>query len=357
MKFRQLFNVFKKLRSAGTAKAALKTPLHPHTQLTKADAPPVSPNRTPAATPIKRVKFSKEFVQNHSPLDFNLTEALKLRAEGWSNGRIARKMNNVSVWTVRRRLMAYDAAQMPKPAPAAEAPQQAEDNKKVAETKPIHNQNTIETKPVPVTVPLPVTNLAELRNQPDTTNVFIVRPESVKYGLGSEQPCIGFDIWHDEYRLLDMFQKPSKFWILVNAEDGSAVNRRWLESIAADIWLYERCSVLRIEHGGVLSVLQARYDTQHRYPWQSCGSKLADEIFETVFNFVQCPQPNHHELLAALTKDATNTTVPIMDNQEWGAGWSANEPLPPRARYDDRPRNNEGAGGLVGMDDGTNYGK
>src|SRR5450759_1565047 len=50
-------------------------------------------------------------------LDFNLPEALRLRAIGWSCRRIARQMNNVSRETVRTRLLEYDERMKPVQSP------------------------------------------------------------------------------------------------------------------------------------------------------------------------------------------------------------------------------------------------
>jgi hypothetical protein len=375
MKFTRLFNVFKRLRNIGTIKSehtpSITTVEH-KTAVRK--SPPVSAvtaNAT-ARTTVKRAKFAKEFIQNQSSLDFNLTEALRLRALGWGNRKIARKMNGVSRETVRKRLRDYDAAQVkaakPKPIPAAPQHEQQQSSNNQIETASNSNRNQSETKPVTLKVPPPVTNLAELtarrqarglENYPlNMTQVFIVRPEHVKYGLGSEQPCIGFNAWHPEYRMLEIFQTPVKFWVLVNAEDGAAVNRSWLDSIAADIWLYERCKVLRIEHGCVLSVFQARFGTHRRYPGQAYGARLADDTFEGQFNFEPMPLRSHVQELDALSKDAVPTAVPVAYSG-YGNGWTAQQPMPPQASLwdDPRPQRSEGAGGLAGQDDGTNYGK
>jgi predicted DNA-binding protein (UPF0251 family) len=88
---------------------------------------PLTPNESPISPPVATPKRN---VGGRPSVDFNLVEALRLRDMGWSNRKIARKMNNVSKDTVRNRLMEYDArkqAKQPKPpipatAPALKAP-------------------------------------------------------------------------------------------------------------------------------------------------------------------------------------------------------------------------------------------
>jgi hypothetical protein len=98
----RIFNAFKRLRSKVTEQTGHITGVCTVGAARAAVQPPDLP-------PTKRaVKFSKAFLQNQQPLDFNLTEALRLRSRGWGNQRIARTMNNVSRETVRQRLRKYD---------------------------------------------------------------------------------------------------------------------------------------------------------------------------------------------------------------------------------------------------------
>jgi hypothetical protein len=190
----------------------------------------------------------------------------------------------------------------------------------------------------------------------DLTHVFIVRPEQVKYGLGSEQPCIGFERWHDAYRTLEIFQPPTKFYVLVVAEDGEAVNRAWLDGLASDVWFRERCLVHRIRQGGVLQVVQSRYSAHRQYPERAYGAKCADEAFERWHKFEPMPQHNHVQELDALSKDAVLPPKP-QETSPYSTGWTAQAPLPPQATYDfDRPRRQEAAGGLaIGGGDDDNW--
>jgi hypothetical protein len=369
MNFTRLFNVFKRLRDLGTAKGEHTLSITTVEHKTAVRKSPAQSAVTANATARTPIKFSKEFLQNHQPLDFNLTEALRLRAEGWSNRKIARKMNNVSRETVRVRLREYDAAQVKavttKPIPAAPKPAPPAVTQSVPAPSPV---TPVATRAIVTpSAPSPITNFDELAARwkaryggkfpLDLTHFFIVRSPHVQFGLGSEQPVIGIDRWHSEYRTLGMFQPPTKFWVLVNAEDGSQINRAWLSSIAADVWLRERCMVARITHG-LLSVFQSRYSAHRQYPPQAFGKALADDTFERQFKFEPMPLHSHHELLVALAKDAVPPEVPqIMSS--YSTGWTATAPLPPQAGWidDSTSRRQEAAGGLAGQDDGTNYGK
>ena len=100
MKFGRFFNVFKRVRRNVPTKAAPKSR---HNSLDTASHTAVSTDLPPAK---RAVHWSKEFIKNHSRLDFDLTEAVRLRAEGYGYGRIARQMNNVSRETVVNRVSA-----------------------------------------------------------------------------------------------------------------------------------------------------------------------------------------------------------------------------------------------------------
>jgi hypothetical protein len=136
MKFQRLFNVFKRLRDIGTAESEHRvsiTTVEHKVAVKKSPALPSVTANAPTRMPVKpeRVKFSKEFIQNQTALNFNLVEALRLRELGWGNAKIARQMNGVSRETVRKRLRDYDAAQVravtpkPKPIPPIEPPKPA----------------------------------------------------------------------------------------------------------------------------------------------------------------------------------------------------------------------------------------
>jgi len=323
-----------------------------------------------AEPPVKpAVQYSKQFIEYHQPKDFNLSEALKLRAEGYSNGRIARTMGNVSKATVRRRLTEHDAQHPkphvnPPPVPLY-VPPHVRLNPPVPPiltpvvTAPLHEptppMDTAVELPVEpsvaLTLPAPVTNLqapAVIRRNLDMPHVFLCRPEHLKFALGSEQPCASFDSWRDEYRGLELFAPPRKFYVIVDAHDGAAVNRAWLQSIAADIWLRERCLIHRVDRGGVLHVFQTRFGCQRDYPAQAYSAGLADSSFQQFVTFHPCPRADHYDVIEAFTRDVKPPDVPQSGGIGSGVGWN----MPPQARmgdYDRPSRIEESAGGLSGV--------
>jgi len=288
----------------------------------------------------------------------DMAHVMQWHREGLGSRTIARRLGNVSHTTVRRNIVAYEAA----PAPEVQQPvQPIQPEKDGAAVQPVPAAIVTPQIACPVAAIeayKPPSNFAELDAirkarygdgfPLDLVNVFLTRPEHLQYGLGSEQPCIAFDRWHQEYRGLEMFQPPRQFWVLVNAEDGSQVNRPWLESIAADDWLRERCLVLRIGRGGVLAVFKARYSAHWQYPPLYYGTRLADETFERWHQFEPMPLHHHTKMLDALTEDAVLPAMPLPAT-DYSSGWTAPQPMPPQASYDaDVPRRSEGAGGLAG---------
>src|ERR1700676_5144756 len=66
---------------------------------------PLTPDLRPSVTRKRKAAPAG----GRSPVDFDLVEAMRLRALGWSYRRIARRMNNVSRETVRARILDYEA--------------------------------------------------------------------------------------------------------------------------------------------------------------------------------------------------------------------------------------------------------
>lgn len=103
-------------------------------------------------------------------LDFDLHEALRLRAQGWGNRRIARQMNNVSRETVRQRLREYDEVHKPVLEPKVMAPAYKPTKPAREPLKPLQS---VIPSPVPVippavpeprpAIPEPRSNLSELQ--------------------------------------------------------------------------------------------------------------------------------------------------------------------------------------------------
>ncbi len=368
---------------------------------TKTPAPPPVPEpvpEIPAKKSAPRRRYSKEFIANQSRLDFNLDEALRLRAKGWSYAKIARKINS-NKETVRTKLLKYDAEHAPAKAitppaippivlappprviaavPTVPSETPLPDNS--PSSPPFSNYELLHetVEPAPELTANETTdarvldflrqsslgvhhteiaggtgisyagagdsiqrllnagfishqgaqeaqhrryNLTSKAPKPvppklrpsevNLSRVFIVRfNRHLKLAWGSRQPCIGMAKWRDEYLSLEMFTQPEHFYILLNAADGQTTNQKWLNSIAgADIKMRERCSVLRVETGGVFDVFKSRHDLQRDYPRQLNGG-YADETFEGSHKFVPCPQTRHTDVIAELTKDLPAPPTP-----------------------------------------------
>lgn len=184
------------------------------------------------------------------------------------------------------------------------------------------------------------------------STVFLTTLEYLDYGLGSLQPVIGFNEWRPESRALEIFKSPKKFWVIVVADQDEEINRRWLDSIAADNWIRSRCLVHRVERGNPLSVFQSRMGDQQYLARH--GETYADEAFERSLHFAELPTHNHTRVLDGLTKTTDPelsfvppsfpiTVSPTIDRAEiWGY---------------DQPNVSETAGGLATGGSSTNYGK
>jgi len=112
---------------------------------------PLTPNETPIS-PL--VATPKRNVGGRTSVDFNLVEALRLRDMGWSNRKIARKMNNVSKDTVRNRLMEYDALHKPKPARAPSMPASPKSEPSPAAPAAPVTSKPVEQPPKPAAMPV-----------------------------------------------------------------------------------------------------------------------------------------------------------------------------------------------------------
>jgi hypothetical protein len=305
---------------------------------------PLTPNVSPISPPVATPKRN---VGGRPSVDFNLVEALRLRDMGWSNRKIARKMNNVSKDTVRNRLMEYDArkqAQQPKSpipatAPALKAPSMPAP---VAPKPPAPVQDTKRTGfapdwtfvppeqwppdspdepvPVPVTPPEPIDNYEAIVAYwasrgvpdfvPDTRCFFLVRgQQNVAYATNCEQLCVGIETWHTEYRDLDEFTTAERIWVILDPRED---NRAFLQPLAADIWIRERCMIVTWE---VPSICKYRllWERAHRSPLPLglIWLKAAWSDFEKVHNFIPIPAPNCTEQIEALLAKPREPEQPI----------------------------------------------
>jgi hypothetical protein len=263
-------------------------------------------------------------------VNFNLAEALRLRSLAYGYRKIARRMNNVSRATVRRRLMEHDArqqAQSPKPVPAS-APAQRLPVVPVAPPAPSSTQDSLRSDyrpdwafvppsqgvpepepkatPVPKVDPVPpppepVWNYDQLVDywairgvknyKPDTKWVFLVNGrKNLEYATGYEQLAVTIDRWCEAYRAMPEFQDAKRIWVVIDRRDD---NRAFLMSILNDIWIREKC---------VISTEGVQTICKHRLLWERANHsaaivdpafRLADRLdFETVHHFQAIPQPN-----------------------------------------------------------------
>jgi hypothetical protein len=294
---------------------------------------PLTRNESSISPPVATLKRN---VGGRPSVDFNLVEALRLREMGWSNRKIARKMNNVSKDTVRNRLMEYDArkqAQQPKPlipatapalkSPSIPAPAAPKPPAPVQDTKRTGCAPDLtlvppekgspdppdEPVPVPVNPPEPIDNYKAIVAYwasrgvpdfvPDTRCFFLVRgQQNVAYATNCEQLCVGIDQWYKAYRDLEAFQTAERIWVILDPRED---NRAFLQSLAADIWIRERCMIGKWE---VPSICKYRllWERAHRSPLPSSLMWLqaAWSDFEKVHNFIPIPAPNCTEQLNAL---------------------------------------------------------
>ncbi|MGA7640067.1 MAG: hypothetical protein WCB00_24255 [Candidatus Acidiferrales bacterium] len=246
-------------------------------------------------------------------MEFNLSEAIRLRSLGWSNRRIAWELNCGSEETVRLRLAKFQpspaiVAAAPEP-PAVEPPsplasaaiEMPVETPELAQPSPVipqaHSAATIPT-PSPEVEPPPIEDnaLQLLRRHPWLTEVdqswrtqiFVVNaanPLNLQYASNNGQHCVALTRWHEDYRRLAVFKDAKHIWVVLDANDDNAV---FLGSLVNDIWIREKCLVARVD--SVLDVTK----------YKTTNHKMFAETFETVFHFQPLPSPNHVELIRKL---------------------------------------------------------
>ena len=241
--------------------------------------PPISPVVDP----------QKRHAGGRPSLDFDLDEALRLRAKGWGKRRIARQMNNVSAGTVRNRLREYDA-QQPNLVPAPRPP-----------VMPVQEPKPAAVPVVPVVAPPTPFGLDSI---PAGTKAFFLvnGDQNAILAHNCSQIAVGIERWHPSYASLPAFRDVDKLWVTLNSDDD---NRAFLLSIVEDIWVRERCAVSRgdsliglVRWTWVQTVCKSRMMIErslHREWWSSDTKQ-----FEAIHNFQPMPQPNHVRELEAL---------------------------------------------------------
>ena len=243
----------------------------------------------------------------------------------------------------------YDAPHKPKPARAPSMPASPKPEPSPAAPAAPVTSKPVEQPPKPAAMPVaepvrppepppqPITNYDALveywrfrgRNdfKPDVSRFFLVNgAANVAFATGSEQLAYGIDSWHRDYRKLEVFQKAERIWVLLDAAED---NRAFLLSIAGDIWIYERCMVVRIERGSLLHVFQSRIGWHRTYPPQAYGVAVADKAFEESNRFIPVPQPNHVRELDALLEPPKPPDVPQVIGGYGYGGYGADGDLRP----------------------------
>lgn len=343
----KFFNIIKQLRSEWTP--VTRWIHHGNAAITTKS--PVA-----ASVPLPSGDFVAETIMRESKphrkppvpptLDFDLSEAFRLRGMGWSNRHIARKFD-CSKDTVRNRLMEYDArkqAQQPKPpipatAPALRAPSipapaapkppaPVQDTKRTgcapdwtfAPTEKLPPAPSDEPVPVPVTPPEPIYNYKAIVAYwaargvpdfvPDTRCFLLVRgQQNVAYATNCEQLCVGIDQWYKAYRDLEAFQDAERIWVILDPRED---NRAFLQTLAADIWVRERCMIVK---GEVPCICKCRllWERAHRssLPSGLIWLQAAWSDFEKVHNFIPIPAPNCTAQLEALLSPPPKPEEPV----------------------------------------------
>ena len=274
----------------------------------------------PPISPV--VDRQKRHAGGRPSLDFDLDEALRLRAKGWGKRRIARQMNNVSAGTVRNRLREYDArqqAQQPKPVPAPE-PSSKPPILPPAPRPPVMPVQEPKPAAVPVVPVVAPPTPFGLDSIPAGTKAFFLLngDQNAILARNCAQIAVGVEQWHPSYASLPAFRDADRFWVVINSDDD---NVAFLRSIVGDIWIRERCAVSRgdsligvVRWAWVQQVCKDRLLMQRANP--GIGEEWWRPQFEALY-FVPIPQPNHTRELEALLAPPPKPEKPSLGGS-WG---------------------------------------
>jgi hypothetical protein len=111
------------------------------------------------------------------------------------------------------------------------------------------------------------------------------------------------------------FKAAERVWVVINRSDDRQANDRFLQSIAADNSIRERC---------LIATVQSVSEMIDRFKWvlqQECAQTFVVSIFEDVFQFKSVPLPADTKGLAALIEPPPApepTTDSPFDNQHFG---------------------------------------
>jgi hypothetical protein len=234
-----------------------------------------------------------------SSLDFDLAEALRLRALGWSYRRIARRTNNVSRETVRARILDYEAQfRVAPPEPLQQSPIVP-----VQQSAPVYKPPvTVPVGPKPAPVPVvqvvaPPTPFGLESVPAGTKAFFLVNGEhNAILARNCAPTAVGIERWHPSYASLPAFRDADKILVVINSDDD---NRAFILSLVDDIWIRERCLISR----GDSRITEVRWTwvqqvCKDRLMTQRANAGLREEYWRQPFEgryFVPMPQPNHTE--------------------------------------------------------------
>ena len=157
------------------------------------------------------------------------------------------------------------------------------------------------TIPAPVALPEPISNYDDLiafqkwRGTPD------FKPDPRKYWLvngarnlefctHAEQLAVAVDVWHRDYDRMPEFQNADRIWVILDPRED---NRAFLSSIAANVWIRERCMLVR---SSALDICRRRLMWDRDHNLRSTTSRefrdYDDREFEQAHNFVTIPAPS-----------------------------------------------------------------
>ncbi len=304
---------------------------------------PLTPDLPPAVTR----KRNAGSAGGRSLVDFDLGEARRLRALGWSYRRIARQMNNVSRETVRTRILDYEAQfrvatpePIPAPGPSSEPPiGPVQEPKPAPMSVPVSKVEPVSV--APVAPPEPDSNydalvqywaMRGLKNyKPDTRWFFLVHgQQNLQYATGLEQLAVSIDTWYEAYHDLEVFRDAERIWVVVDRRDD---NREFVRSLVNDIWIRERC-VISVGYVSFERWIQTvMCDRMHRMwdvsprKWESYDSSQ----FEAAQHFVSLPQPNHVQRIEELLVPPPEPEKIIPDGGGYGTYGAPYPGCPPQA--------------------------
>ena len=343
----------------------VKPLLNPDLHLTTVEEQPV--------TPVKSiVRRRSGHNGGRKAVEFNIAEAIRLRAQGWTNRRIAWELKCGSEETVRLRLAKFQQASVAAIAAAQpDAVQVRPETPAVATPPPLANaaiqmpvqtpeltqQAPVHSQPHPAEPYLELLdNDAELCHRSEwfatmsgwRQDFFLVNsgnPLNLEFCTNNQQHAVSLARWDESYRGLEVFKNAAKIWIVLNPNDSNDV---FLGSIVNDIWVREK-SLVAV--GSLLDICKWKVDARvGRIGFN--GIKTDFSTFESVWKFQPCPQPNHTAVIAKLLEKpvaAKLTPLPqsFGTSEPWmsgGSGYAPSADWKPKIPSGGNPDGNDGSG-------------